>query len=204
MASGQQPLLQHAAANIADRRAARAARWDSILRTPLTTNRTFPAASTELLSKLFQREPDAVQPHKVLACDLLGRGEVGLLLLLEPLMIKRRFAPCDHIVHAVRRFRYEQMPQHRHTALGACLTELCEMVGITLDQLFQFETLTRWAQQRKCCFDPLRHSVFRPNAQSVTAARTTITTSPELQQVRESPLLLLRMIESRLPAQPAA
>ena len=65
-----------------------------------------------------------MQPCKVLALDLLGKGEVGLLLLLEPLMIKRRFVLCDHIVHAVRRFRYEQMPQHRHTALGACLTEL--------------------------------------------------------------------------------
>ena len=128
MAPGQQPQLQrghvllHGTASIVDAHvdglAASAARWDS----------------------LVQNAPNML-PHKVLASDLLGKAEVALVEMLRLLMIQRQFAPSEHISHAVERYRYEEMPPHRRTALLACLTDLCAAAVITLEELFQFETL---------------------------------------------------------------
>lgn len=152
----------------------------------------------------FQTTAPNMLPHKVLASDLLGKAEVALVEVLRPLMIERQFAPSEHISQAVERFRYEEMPPLRRTALLACLTDLCAAAAISLDELYQFETLAQWARERNSCFHPLGHNAYQLDADAVAEARMTVTTSPQFQAVRASSLLLVRILESWLPApQPA-
>lgn len=174
-----------AAGDVGGGLAASAALWDSLVRTAA---------------------PGGMQPHKLLATDLLGRAELPLVEALRPLMIQHQFAPSEHVSQAVERFRYEEMPAPRRAALGACLTDLCAAVGITLDELFEFETLTQWARERNSCFHPpAGHNARQLDSRdAVAAARTTVTTSPEFQGVRASLLLLVSILESRLPAAPPA
>lgn len=192
MAPGQQPQLQrdhvllHGSVAIADAEvdglAVAAARWHS----------------------LVENAPNML-PHKVLASDLLGKAEVALVQMLRPIMIQRGFPPSPHISQAVERFRYDQnMSAANRTALEACLTDLCNAAAITLDELFQFETLAQWSAERNSCFHPLGHNGFQLNADAVAAARMEITTRPEFQAVRASSLLLVRILESWLPAPPLA
>ena len=191
MAPRQQPQLQHdhvllhGAASIAD------------------SDVGGMAASAALWNSLTQNHPNML-PHKVLAADLLCKAEAMLVDMLEPLMIRQGFSPSEHISQAVKLYRYERMQADRRDELGACLSELCATVGITLDELYQFETLAKWARDRDICFHPLGHSVYQLNAEAVAEARATITSRPEFQEVRESSLLLVRILEGWRPAPPPA
>ncbi len=189
LAASQQPqmhldhVLLHGAAGIADADvsslAAAASRWEN----------------------LVQNAPNML-PHKVLASDLLGKAEVALVETLRPLMIQQQFAPCDHISRVIELYRYEQMLPQRRAALLECLNGLCTTVDITLDQLFQFETLAQWSRERNSCFHPLGYNALQLDAAAIAEARVTVTTSPEFQAVRESSLLLVRILEGWLPVLP--
>lgn len=160
-------------------------------------------ASAARWDNLIQNAPNML-PHKVLAADLLCKAEVALVEMLEPLMIEQGFAPSEHISQAVKLFRYQEMPDPRRAALEVCLTNLCASTGITLNELYQFETLAKWARERNSCFHPLGHNVHQLDAEAVAEARATISTSPEFEGVRASSLLLVRILESWLPAPPPA
>jgi hypothetical protein len=157
------------------------------------------AASAARWDKLVENHPDML-PHKVMATDLLCKAELALVDSLRPLMIQRRFAPIEHISHAVELYRYQEMPEHRCAALEECLTALCTAYNITLEQLFEFETLAQWARERNSCFHPLGRNALQLDAAAVAEARICITTSPDFEAVRASSLLLVRILEARLPA----
>lgn len=157
------------------------------------------AASGALWDMLVENEPDMLR-HKVLAADLLLKAELPLVDSLRTLMIDQGFEPCAHISQAVAKYRYQrrQMIEGDRIALRECLDTLCAAYDITLEQLYEFETLAHWARERSSCFHPLGRNASQLDAAAVAAARPLITDSPEFAEVRASSLLLLGILEARL------